>query len=126
MYPIRARISIAEVATSSPSTRMLPLSGLMRPSSAFSMVLLPAPFGPSSPTAPAGNSADTPESAHCLPNTTLTPSSVAANGVAVSGITELYGKTRDRVQSIVHRLEAEGVCLFAHEADNVGDVLVER
>ncbi len=32
-----------------------PLSGLRSPSSAFSIVLLPAPFGPRRPTAPAGN-----------------------------------------------------------------------
>ena len=44
-----------------------PESGAINPSSAFSIVLLPAPFGPSSPTAPGGNVADTSESANCAP-----------------------------------------------------------
>ena len=42
----------AAAATSSPSTVMRPSDGLTNPSSALSIVLLPAPFGPSSPTAP--------------------------------------------------------------------------
>ena len=34
---------------------MRPRSGTTKPSSALIIVLLPAPFGPSRPTAPAGN-----------------------------------------------------------------------
>ena len=56
---MRARISSGRSATSRPSTVMRPLSGLTKPSSVLISVLLPAPFGPSSPTAPARNCADT-------------------------------------------------------------------
>ena len=48
----------ARCATSSPSTRhRARWSGLTKPSSALSIVLLPAPFGPSRPTAPRANRA---------------------------------------------------------------------
>ena len=55
MYPTRARISRGAAATSSPSTRIQPPSGRTIPRSDLNIVLLPAPFGPSSPTAPGGN-----------------------------------------------------------------------
>ncbi len=42
---------------------MRPSVGLMKPSSALSIVLLPAPFGPSRPTAPRAKRALTPFSA---------------------------------------------------------------
>ena len=62
---------------------MVPAFGFKSPSSAFNIVLLPAPFGPSRPTAPVGNSADTSESAHCRPYATLTFSKVAATVSAI-------------------------------------------
>ena len=43
----------------------------MKPSSVLSSVLLPAPFGPSRPTAPAGNDAVTSFRARCLPYRTV-------------------------------------------------------
>ena len=46
---------------------MLPLSGITNPSSDLSSVLLPAPFGPSKPTAPGRNEAVTSLSAQALP-----------------------------------------------------------
>src|SRR5262245_7040193 len=52
---MRERISTGDVATSSPSTRIRPRVGTTKPSSDLIMVLLPAPFGPSSPTAPRTN-----------------------------------------------------------------------
>ena len=45
----------------------LPLSGTTKPSSDLSSVLLPAPLGPSRPTAPGGNTAVTSFSAQFLP-----------------------------------------------------------
>src|SRR5436305_6511188 len=39
--------SIASVATSKPATRTMPVDGLMRPVITFTVVDLPAPFGPS-------------------------------------------------------------------------------
>src|SRR5512138_2553338 len=52
---MRARISTGDVATSSPSTRIRPRVGTTNPSSDLIIVLLPAPFGPSNPTAPLAN-----------------------------------------------------------------------
>ena len=52
IYPSRARIARGSLATSMPNTRICPLVGFTNPSSALSIVLLPAPLGPSSPTAP--------------------------------------------------------------------------
>ena len=43
----------------------------MKPSSVLSSVLLPAPFGPSRPTAPGGNEAVTSCRARCLPYKTV-------------------------------------------------------
>src|SRR2546428_210225 len=48
----------------------------MKPSSALIIVLLPAPFGPSSPTAPGANAAVTSRSASLRPYLTVTTSSV--------------------------------------------------
>ncbi len=68
-------MSSAEVATSSPSTRICPSDGTTKPSRALSIVLFPAPFGPSRPTAPDGNAADTSRRAVCRPYITVTPRS---------------------------------------------------
>src|SRR6266542_627330 len=57
----------------------------MKPSSALIIVLLPAPFGPSSPTAPAANDEVTSRSASWRPYETLTVSSVTTG--SDSGIT---------------------------------------
>ena len=55
--------------------------GLTNPSSALSIVLFPAPFGPSRPIAPAGNWAVTSRSARFLPYSTVTASSVTTGPV---------------------------------------------
>src|SRR6476619_5266732 len=68
---MRARISSGESATRKPSSDLI-------------IVLLPAPFGPSSPTAPDGNAALTSRSAACRPYATVTLSSVTV-GAAVAG-----------------------------------------
>src|SRR5437867_10696993 len=61
----------------------------MKPSSALIIVLLPAPFGPSSPTAPAANDEVTSRRAVLRPYITVTVSSVTTG--AISGINTLYG-----------------------------------
>src|SRR5205809_1243115 len=61
----------------------------MKPSSALIIVLLPAPFGPSSPTAPAANDEVTSRRAILRPYITVTVSSVTTG--AISGINTLYG-----------------------------------
>src|SRR5688500_9696446 len=50
----------------------------MKPSSDLIIVLLPAPFGPSRPTAPSGNVALTSASARFVPYSTVRPSRVTA------------------------------------------------
>src|SRR5258708_7259986 len=90
----------------------------MKPSSAFSMVLLPAPFGPSRPTAPAANDEVTSRSARFFPYVTVTLSSVTTGAPSV-------------IQSLIRRdasqrsSQPELVGLLAHERDRVGDVLLE-
>ncbi len=49
MYPISRRSSSAWRGMSSPSTRMVPLVGLMSPQSMRIVVDLPDPFGPRKP-----------------------------------------------------------------------------
>ena len=59
--PSLARASIGRAATSMPSISIWPLSGLTSPVIARIVVVLPAPFGPSSPVIdPFGTSNDTP------------------------------------------------------------------
>ena len=89
MYPMRDRISSGEVVTSSPSTRIAPSLGLMKPSRLLIIVLLPAPLGPSRPTAPGRKLALTSRSAQALPYATLTPCRVttaSVEGVAGAGV----------------------------------------
>ena len=57
---------------------MRPAAGAMKPSSALIIVLLPAPFGPSRPTAPSGKAALTSASALFFPYSTVRFSSVTA------------------------------------------------
>lgn len=66
-YPTLASCS-GPAAGRSPSTRMLPAVGASWPTARFSSVLLPAPFGPTSPTTrPAGMSSVQSDSAHRCP-----------------------------------------------------------
>src|SRR3954464_4465000 len=106
---MRARISSGEVRTSRSSTFISPRSGGTSPSSALIIVLLPAPFGPSKPTAPPGNVAVTSRSAHCAPYFTLT--------LASETVTIRRSDTRSAGEGSA---QAEGVGLFAHEEDDVG------
>ena len=48
--PFRARMYIGSLVTSLPSRRTRPESGLVKPTTIANVVVLPAPFGPSSPT----------------------------------------------------------------------------
>src|SRR5437667_2385142 len=122
-------MSSAAVATSWPSTRIRPRSGTTNPSSALSIVLLPAPFGPSSPTAPAANDAVTARSACWPPYATVTSSNVTT--ALVSGIQFVIrwprwkrsGKGRRRSQ---RPLQSQRLGALAHEGNHVGDVLLER
>jgi len=45
--PIAARTALASVATSCPATRTVPPSAFINVVSTFTVVVLPAPFGPS-------------------------------------------------------------------------------
>src|SRR3954453_20934990 len=122
---------------------MRPPSGTMKPSKALIIVLLPAPFGPSSPTAPAANELVTSRSAGCAPYMTVTPSSVTTGPGSVIGTrtgalasdtgTESYTKAspqkvRSRRAVVPSEVSAQAkrVGLFAHESDDIGDMPVER
>src|SRR4030095_14951014 len=95
---MRARISTGDVATSSPSTRILPCVGTTKPSSDLIIVLLPAPFGPSSPTAPLGNTVVTSLSARLdRPYSTVTFSRETT--VSASAMVSRY---TDRQKKKVH------------------------
>src|SRR4051794_38393885 len=72
--PIRWRSSAASLTTSSPATRALPESGFNSVVSTRTAVVLPAPFGPSSPsTVPCETSRSTPSSARTSPNDLVSP-----------------------------------------------------
>ena len=62
--PMRSLSCAAWLATSRPRTRALPLSGTRRPSRISTVVVLPAPLGPSIPkTSPRVTSNETPSTA---------------------------------------------------------------
>ncbi|OLB63323.1 MAG: hypothetical protein AUI11_01915 [Acidobacteria bacterium 13_2_20CM_2_66_4] len=69
----------------------------MKPSSDLIIVLFPAPFGPSSPTAPPANAAVTSRSAAFLPYITVTVSSVTTGAtLPVSAMHLIYTHPRIR------------------------------
>src|SRR3954469_3783916 len=111
-------MSSGDSATSRPRTRRRPRSGTMNPSSDLIIVLLPAPLGPSSPTAPAANDDVTSRSARFFPYVTVTPSSVTTG--SPSAIHFLIRKEASQRSS-----KSELVSLLPHEADRVRDVLLE-
>ena len=108
---------------------------MTKPSSALSIVLLPAPFGPSSPTAPCANVAVT-----FLQRLVVAVDDGDAverdDGVARLRPASLHGaQLRKSVVGVSTELvlaasqrsaEAQRVGLLAHERDHVGDVLIER
>src|SRR5436190_5477050 len=103
----------------------------MKPSSALSIVLLPAPFGPRSPTAPFGNCALTSRSARFFPYSTVTRSSWTAGATDEFTGTTLYGTRGSgfRVQGF-HVLvqvppQPKRVGAFPEEPDHICNVLVE-
>ena len=66
--PTRCLSSSGLRATSMPRTSSWPESGARRPSSISTVVVLPAPFGPSSPkTSPGATSKETPSTACTAP-----------------------------------------------------------
>ena len=78
---MRARTSV--LPSGAPSTVPLPDVGATRPSSSFSDVVLPAPFGPKKPkTSPRGTARDKPATATLRPNSRRN----AAVSIAYSGI----------------------------------------
>src|SRR5580765_8090399 len=108
-------MSSGDSATSRPSTRSRPRSGTMNPSSDFSIVLLPAPFGPSRPTAPAANDDVTSRSARFLPYVTVTPSSVTTGSPSAM---QFDIRTGGPKRSALQRApQPEVVGLLAHEPD---------
>ena len=77
--PICSRSRAASRTTSSPATRALPASGLSSVVSTRTAVVLPAPFGPSSPsTVPGAASRSTPSSARTSPNDLTRPETLIA------------------------------------------------
>src|SRR4029450_10196586 len=73
--PISRRTARASVTTSKPATRARPASGASSVARIRTMVVLPAPFGPSSAsTLPAGSSRSTPSSARTSPKRLPRPS----------------------------------------------------
>src|SRR5437588_4322580 len=112
-------MSSGAVATSRPSTCMRPRSGTTKPRSAFSIVLLPAPFGPRRPTAPLAKDAVTSRSAAWRPYATVTASSVTTGSVSA---------IRSDIRAVRSERSAQPqrVGVVAHGCDDVADVLFER
>ena len=72
--PMRARSFAASRTTSSPATRAVPASGESRVERIRTVVVLPAPLGPSTPsTVPGAASRSTPSSARTSPNDLTRP-----------------------------------------------------
>ena len=82
--PIRRRTSAGCDTTSTPATRAVPESGRARVVRIRTAVVLPAPFGPRSPsTVPAGTAKSTPPSASVSPYLLTRPSaSIIVSGIA--------------------------------------------
>ncbi len=72
--PMTERTAVGRSTTSRPATRAVPASGRINVASTFTSVVLPAPFGPRSPsTLAAGTSRSTPSSARVVPKDFATP-----------------------------------------------------
>src|SRR3954451_743416 len=80
--PMRERSCAASRTTSRPATRAVPASGESRVQRMRTVVVLPAPFGPSTPsTVPGAASSSTPSSARTAPNDFTRPlTSIAGEG----------------------------------------------
>src|SRR5579872_6521266 len=113
-------------ATSRPSTRIVPVDGTTNPSSALIIVLLPAPFGPSRPTAPAANDAVTSRSAAFAPYWTVTWSSETTSAGGAAGVADSAMPISRRTVESERSPQAERVRAIPHEEDDVRDVLLER
>src|SRR3954471_896802 len=69
-----------------PSTRTVPASGRMSPNSMRSIVVLPAPLGPSTPyTSPGATWSETSSTARTEPNDFVTPCASTASGSVMGG-----------------------------------------
>ena len=80
--PIRRRTSCGCSATSKPATRARPWSGRSSVARTRTIVVFPAPLGPSSPsTPPAGSTRSTPSSAGTGPKCLPIPSATIAASV---------------------------------------------
>src|SRR5512146_589253 len=116
------RISIGESATLRSSTRIAPRVGARKPRSDLSSVLFPAPFGPSRPTAPRGNTAVTSARAGFRPYDTVTllrsttRSDEVASGMQL-GIRESW---------LERSLQPQVLRPLAHREDHGRDVVRER
>src|SRR5262245_45656170 len=77
-----ARTALVSVATSWPATRTVPPSAFINVVSTFTVVVLPAPFGPSrEKTVPAGTSRSMPSSTVLSPNAFRSPETAIAEVV---------------------------------------------
>ena len=107
--------------------RAVPAFGGMNPSSALSIVLLPAPFGPSRPTAPAGKRRGDVAQGGVLAvhdaDVIEDDGRVRHQGLSSYG---LRNDIRSQAGPGSRALQPQLVGALAQERDHVGDVLIER
>src|SRR5215217_7498139 len=95
--PMRARSAAASATTSRPATRAVPASGSSRVARMRTVVVLPAPLGPRTPsTVPGATSRSTPSSARTAPKDFTRPLTwmAGASPASVYGIPGRYGAFR--------------------------------
>src|SRR3954469_8655689 len=103
--PMRARSAGASETTSRPATRALPASGSSSVARMRTIVVLPAPLGPSTPsTVPGATASSTPSSARVGPKdfTTLFTRMAGASPASLYGMSGRYGAFRQRSAPDVH------------------------
>src|SRR3954454_9665926 len=95
--PMRARSAGASETTSRPATRALPASGSSSVARMRTVVVLPAPLGPSTPsTVPGATASSTPSSARVGPKDFTSPFTrmAGASPASVYGMSGRYGRFR--------------------------------
>src|SRR4051794_20849233 len=94
MTPTRDRVSARR--GSPPNTRTSPASGVVRPSRSLTVVVFPAPLGPSSAvTRPGARSRSSASRATCAPKRLVAPRRVATGMVDVMIVYAVVGAGRD-------------------------------
>src|SRR5215207_881753 len=138
--PIRCRTAPACATTSKPATRARPASGASSVARIRTVVVLPAPFGPSSAsTLPVASSRSTPSSARTAPKRLVSPSATIAGRPSALvgwcfGVVVVVPVAGDQSPTIVHAMprvsaetkQATRARLLAAAAEEFGRVGLAR